>query len=247
MSFLSAVGGGVDASGGTTVTTFTDSAGIQYQIHAFENVGTDTFTVNSGGEIDVLVVGGGGSGGSGYAGGGGAGGLIFEQAISANARSYSIQVGQGGVGVQAGSNSGQDTVFDSGGNFQRTAIGGGHGYDDSGDRAAEDGGSGGGGGYTNGTPGVGLQPTSADGGFGNDGGTHDQSVETDRVAGAGGGGATEVGGNGDLDFAGDGGDGLNVSNEFGTSFGENGVFAGGGGGGLGEINGGDPPGAGRPH
>jgi len=65
-----------DATGGSTVTTETID-GQDYKIHAFENTGSSTFTVNdadSGASVDVLIVGGGGSGGVDNGGAGGTGG-----------------------------------------------------------------------------------------------------------------------------------------------------------------------------
>jgi hypothetical protein len=82
MSFLSAVSSGVDASGGTRVEDV-NIDGVDYRVHFFENVGSDTFTVNKGGEVDVLIVGGGGSGGDyEHGGAGGGGGVVFIENLS---------------------------------------------------------------------------------------------------------------------------------------------------------------------
>jgi hypothetical protein len=232
MSFLSATGGSVDASGGSTVTTFTDNGGTQYRIHAFENVGTDTFTVNRGGEVDVLVVGGGGSGGSTGGGGGGAGGVVFKESLSVSDQSYSITVGDGappatgwsaGTGGQNGDNS---TAFGF------TALGGGGGADHpsynktNGSTGAGNGGSGGGGRETGGAAGTqpGTNP-NATLDLGNDGGDGNGS---NGYGQGGGGGAGSSGQNGNNSVAGDGGIGEDFSAEFGTVFGENGYFGGGG-------------------
>jgi hypothetical protein len=245
MSFLSAIGGGgVDASGGTTVTTFTDNTGTEYRVHAFENVGSDTFTVNSGGEVDVLVVGGGGGGNDTQnnnrdRGGGGAGGLVFANE-TVTVGQYNIVVGDGGVDENNGENS---TALGL------TALGGGIGSDFV---DGTDGGSGGGGG-NGGLGGAALQPGTnpnamIDAGFEGGDGKESPAVNgSDPNAGAGGGGAGERGGDGgggSSAIAGGGGDGLDFSQEFGTTFGENGYFAGGGGGsaedggGIGGLGGG---------
>jgi len=241
MSFLSAIGGGgVDASGGTTVTTFTDNTGTEYRVHAFENVGSDTFTVNSGGEVDVLVVGGGGGGGSGQTvcssnfyngGGGGAGGLI-NQTLSVDAQSFAITVGAGGNGAINNT----DNFGEKGDNttaFGLTALGGGGGETRraqslcNADPVNMDGGSGGGRGDAPGRAGFALQPTSADGGLGNPGGIGEEFED-----GGGGGGAMAAGQDASGGVAGDGGIGFDASNTFSTQFGDNGFFAGGGGGGV---------------
>lgn len=235
----------IQASGGTTVTTFTDTNGDEYRIHAFESVGSDTFTVDFApfygpkSTVDVLVVGGGGGGGDpgaeNYGGGGGAGGLIFESNKSISSGNYSITVGDGGLG--AGKTGDFAEEGDNSIAFNLTALGGGRGGDNN--RSSSSGGSGGGGGYNN-SGGSGLQPTSTDGGFGNDGGN---GTATENSA-AGGGGAGEKGNDGAAIEVPDGGDGLyqvniggttyNFAELFGTNYGEiiNGQawFGGGGGG-----------------
>ena len=67
---------GVVAEGGTT----TSLGG--YRIHTFTTVGSNSFTVTKGGNVEVLVVAGGGGGGGNKGGGGGAGGLIYNNAFS---------------------------------------------------------------------------------------------------------------------------------------------------------------------
>jgi len=212
----------IDATGGTTVTTFTDASNIEYKIHAFENVGADTFTVTVAppdAEIDVLLVGGGGAGGnnnnSGQGGGGGGAGEVTQQNnVSVTPQSFTITVGEGGVNAE---DDGDDTIA-----FGTTAIGG-----DGGTNKTQYGnlvGGGQGGDSGNGFPGGGQ-------GFADDGG-------------GGGGGATSGGGNGSDFSGGNGGAGLDVSTDFGTTFGENGMFGGGGGGGetssgFSDPNGGD--------
>lgn len=241
MSLLSAVGGFIEASGGTTVTTFTDSNGDEYQIHAFESVGSDTFIVDSApynATVDVLVVGGGGAGAGTTdsplsGGGGGAGDVVFVENESIDSGSYDVTVGDGvsfpGPNDEldrrlAGSNY---DVFGRGdpssisiSNVPK-AIGGGNGAPDDGDGA--DGGSGGAA-SDNDT----AVPGDAIGnGFGNSGGDCTESSD----AGGGGGGAGSAGNSTSGSDGGNGGSGKDFSNEFGTQFGENGYFGGGGGGG----------------
>jgi hypothetical protein len=88
--------GGVQATGGT-VTTYGS-----YKVHTFTTSGT--FTVTSGGSVDVLVVGGGGHGGTfvnqGFysgLGGGGGGQVIYSTGVSATPQMYTITVGSGGT------------------------------------------------------------------------------------------------------------------------------------------------------
>jgi hypothetical protein len=253
MSFLSAVSSGVDAGGGTTVTTFTDSGGQQYQIHAFENVGTETFTVNRGGEVDVLLVGGGGAGSGRHGGGGGAGGLVFVPGLEPAEQVFNITIGGGGTGAFDTDDNG--TLSEGGDTtaFGLTALGGGRPGNQDNDEDGGDGGSGGGGNYwtsdTVSDGGLGLQPTlsglSGSNGFGNDGGS---ALRTGNVSypGGGGGGAGQVGESVNSGNGGDGGDGLssvtiggtvyNFADTFGTQFGEvvgsDVYFAGGGAGGV---------------
>jgi hypothetical protein len=229
----------VDATGGTTVTTFTDSSGIEYQIHAFESVGTDTITVNNGGKVDVLVVGGGGGGGSsqsgnnaGCGGGGGAGGLVFVEGLSLSATNFSIDVGAPGSRQTPGGsvgNKGENSSFDT---IEALGGGGGGAGDDSGS-SGQDGGSGGGAGNDFGDGGSATQPGSSDGGFGNAGGNTPTSLGDMTAGGGGAGGVGEsIPSSPENQDGGSGGPGLDFSDRFGTSFGENGFFAGGGGGGA---------------
>ena len=236
MSFLSATGGGgVDASGGTTVTTFTDNTGTEYQIHAFENVGNDTFTVNSGGEVDVLVVGGGGGGNGDHANagsGGGAGGFVYYKGHPIQSGNFNVVVGQGGAGASNTPSPGDDGGDSSFGTLQ-TAFGGGGGVeaDTSGRNGGSGSGSGGGG--RGGTGGNGVTNQ------GNDGGDHNGSFV---YSAAGGGGAKERGADGDSNGQGFGGDGYTEGDTvFNFEDGSNVIFeidntgrafAGGGAGGL---------------
>lgn len=230
----------ISASGGSTITTETIN-GEQYRIHAFENVGTSTFEVSdaqANATADVLVVGGGGAGGQDNGAGGGAGGLVYNDGVSVSQNSYSIQVGTGGDNKrsQAEPNGNLREIGGSGGDssaFSLTAKGGGGGGCGNTDTPGSDGGSGGGeDGEQNDGFGSGTQPGTNSGvvfDLGNDGGLGGP----DKGAGGGGGGATQNGDSGGSNSdAGNGGDGKDMSQFFGTSFGENGIFAGGGAGGV---------------
>jgi hypothetical protein len=235
----------IEASGGDNVFTETLN-GTEYKIHEFTTDGTFTVsTAPPGKSIDVLIVGGGGGGGGGDSGdgsggGGGAGGLIFKENESVSETSYSINIGSGGAGGRYNGSNGQDTTA-----FGYTALGGGYGGDGDATNNGGDGGSGGGGGGNSGSNngGAGLQPTSTDGGFGNPGGG---ATTASGDEGGGGGGAGEAGFNGrsytDVPPSGPGGDGLDYSDKFGTSVGENGYFAGGGAGHADDRGGGLIPG-----
>jgi hypothetical protein len=175
---------------------------------------------------DVLMVAGGGAGGTDFAGGGGAGGLVFSQSEKIVGR-QTIIVGNGGVkgtvNEQVGAN-GTDTIA-----FGYTAAGGGGGGSNvinTGNQGSS-GGSGGGGGSIGGnvSGGTSTQNTYNGKGFGNAGGSSASS------AGGGGGGAMEPGFNASSGNGGNGGVGKDLSSTFGTTYGDNGYFAGGGGGG----------------
>lgn len=188
----------VSASGGNEYTkTITD---VDYKIHEFTSDGT--FTVNEGGNIDVLIVAGGGGGGGGWANdeaspGGGAGEVLYES-VEVSAKDYTVQIGSGGNGGTAnsagtdGSNS-QAFGFTANGGF-----GGPSGSAQAGDY----------------------------GGSGNPGGAYNSDD-----SGGGGGGAAQSGDDSASLNPGDGGDGLYFGDGFSDSFGENGYFSGGGGGG----------------
>lgn len=196
----------------------------------------DTWVVPDGvTQADILLVGGGG-GGAGNTGfssaggaGGGAGGLIYEENFTLSSNSYSINIGQGGAGVNSPgvlADNGEDTTA-----FNLTALGGGGGILTGGDdnTPAADGGSGGGGRQN--PPGQALQPTSTWGGFGNDGARN----SADAGGGGGGGAGTQPADITGTD-GGAGGDGLYFGDIFGNQTGDNGYFAGGGAGG-GDANG----------
>ena len=97
MSYMT---GSITASGGTITT----SAGNT--IHRYTVVGSNTFTVTSGGNLNMLLVGGGGGGGVLSAGGGGGGGVIYQESIPVTARTYTVVVGAGGPATTVGNASG---------------------------------------------------------------------------------------------------------------------------------------------
>jgi len=215
---------GVLATGGTE--TYILVNGLQYRVHTFTSVGTSSFQVLRGGQVDYLVVAGGGGGGRGEgmpggdgAGGGGAGGLIQGQ-IMVNAQSYVVSVGIGGTGSttinQTGVN-GANSIFTS-----ITAIGGGGGGSDANGGIGSTGGSGGSGGgagsvyLTNTFGGIKTE------GQGNNGGDSPSSFRS----GGGGGGAGSVGQTISSSNGGSGGNGIN-SDISGASL----SYSGGGGGG----------------
>ena len=118
-----------------------------YRIHTFTSSGS--LVVNSGGEVDYLVVAGGGGAGS---GGGGAGGMLTGTIPSLAPNTYTITVGVGGAGGGGGGPSGGQSSTPSNGSNSTalgvTADGGGRGGGGSiSGRVGSDGGSGGGHGY----------------------------------------------------------------------------------------------------
>jgi hypothetical protein len=80
---VNASGGSASSSGGYTIRTYTSPG---------------TFTLNSPGTVEALVVAGGGGGGS-ISGGGGAGGMIYQSRLRLNAGVYPVTVGTGGSGT----------------------------------------------------------------------------------------------------------------------------------------------------
>lgn len=229
------------ATGGNVVTDVELENRI-YRIHAFTSVGSSTFTVEDVGDdatVDVLVVGGGGAGGLQRAAGGGAGGLVFATSVPVTNQSYTIFVGAGNSNPTFSTGSGTTSLLNEslkGQNstaFGFTAIGGGNGAGD--DWWGLQGGSGGGGAddSSRAGPGFAIQPaTSNPGALINAGFNGGDGRGTNQKAGAGGGGASEAGRSNQDGVVRQrsGGNGLNMSQYFGTSFGENGFFAGGGGG-----------------
>lgn len=187
-----------------------------YRTHVFTASGS--FTVTSGGYVEVLVVAGGGAGGSNNvsatstaSGGGGAGGLIYDQSYAVTPQTIAVTVGSGGLITDT---VGQNSVFGS-----LIALGGGRGACKT--CAAVSGGSGGGGSY--------YYPPLGSGtiGQGHNGGGNTVAY----YGGSGGGGAGSVGQNSLGNVGANGGTGLYYGYIFGDIFGQNGYFAGGGGGG----------------
>ena len=215
------------ATGGNT--TYTQG---NYKVHVFTSNGD--FVANASGSVDALVVAGGGGGGAtsrpsyngAWAGGGGAGGVLYTPGHPVNAATYPVVIGAGG-GV--GSNGNNSTALGL------TAIGGGRGggtpfAPNKPENQGAAGGSGGGG--LGDHPGPSLQAGAGTAGQGNSGGAGiDPGGGPDNYEqGGGGGGAGEAG---NTDGNGFGGDGRDMSAEFGTTYGESGVFGGGGAGGSG--------------
>ena len=225
---------------GGTITTYTG-----YRVHTFTSGGT--FTVNAGGNVDVLVVAGGGGGANNHGGGGGAGGMIYNSAYSVNmGQAVTVTVGDGGPGGSASAGAagtiGSNSVFAT-----LTAIGGGGG----GGRITSDvvtqatsGGSGGGGAGTR----YGTNPAPSGGSGTSNQGYNGGAGYSGATAGngGGGGGAGAVGQSASTDStgagtgkAGDGGSG--VANSIrGTSV----YYAGGGSGGRWASGTGSTPGLG---
>ena len=217
----------ISASGGVETTIAVD--GKEYRVHTFLSSGTFEVTdVGTEGEVDVLVVAGGGGASGRSAGGAGAGGLVLRQNETVAVTSFPITVGTGGDGSASNASESFGTKGSNSTGLGITALGGGTSteFNDPGS-AQTDGGSGGG--AREGNAGLGLQPGSASGGFGNRGG----NPSGDDSSVGGGGGADAVGGERVESRAGNGGAGRDLSAFFGTGVGDNGVFSGGGGGGSG--------------
>jgi hypothetical protein len=212
-----------------------------YRTHSFTATGTSTFTVSNAGNIgpaEVLIVAGGGSGGVDCGGGAGGGGVI-QTSLNLSTTSYSIIVGAGGPARPGTSDDGPGSGGQNSSAFGLTALGGagGTGWANGGvpsnpNGTGINGGSGSGqsvagiGGTLNPQGvGIGLQPGSASGGFGNNGGN--------AVAGfaGGGGGAGGAGQPGRSGVMGVGGIGYLPYRGLGAGYGVSGRFGPGGTGG----------------
>ena len=220
----------VNATGGDS--SYTTNG---YSVHLFTNVGTSAFSVISGGNVDVLIVGGGGGGGGSTGGGGGAGGYIYSNAFTVgDGSNYTVVVGGGGAGG-AGffyGNSGANSSFGA-----LIAYGGGGGADNptAGGNPpcqGQGGGSGGGGSQA----GIGGTNTSVQGHAG--GGS---SPWTGPYVAGGGGGA---GSNGASAFSGQTAGAAGGSGTNNDISGSNQWYAGGGGGGVYYVSGNNGGGAG---
>jgi RHS repeat-associated protein len=223
------------ASTGGVVTTVAD-----YQIHTFLSSGTfnpvydnesvpiaPPITLAASSTVGVLVVGGGGGAVSSYRlgnGGGGAGGVVYNSAVALTAQTYSVTIGDGGIG---GNVNGGNSLFST-----LTALGGGGGGIGNGAYGTNgsDGGSGGGSADPDFNGGMGAS------GQGNNGGWAYWSDSS----GGGGGGAGAVGIAGSGGRGGNGGVGI-VNPIVGSTAGQNilGIYylAGGGAGGGAGIGG----------
>jgi hypothetical protein len=209
----------VSAEGGEV--TDTQISGQWYRIHAFKDVGEDSFNVTQGGEVDVLVVAGGGGGGTNAAGGGGgAGGLIFSENKNLNIGLINVDVGSGGTISNNGENSQFDDIISiaggAGGNYVAWNNG----------TPGNNGGSGGGGAgefYNNKSGGTGTVNQGTNGGIG-------YKYLNNNYTSGGGGGKGASGDDSSNQKSGDGGDGIYLGNYFSNNYGVNGWFAGGGGG-----------------
>jgi hypothetical protein len=207
----------VTASGGTTATY------SGYKSHTFTSSGT--FSVTSGGLVDILIVAGGGSGGRDNAGGGGAGGVRVSTSVYVTSgTTYTITVGAGGASDtnDYAGNGGSGFNGNDSSALGITSIGGGFGgsagTDSNQNRTS--GGSGGGGAGTESLQ-TGAAGTAGQGNAGGSG----------SFGGGGGGGAGAAGGNGANPLGGLGG--IGIQNNYRT--GSNVYY--GGGGGAGNENG----------
>lgn len=172
------------------------------RVHVFTSDGT--FSVTTGGDIEVLVVAGGGGAGVHGGGGGGAGGVIYDRVFTVVAGSnYTVTVGSGGAGSGSKYDRGTNGVDSTFGPL--TAFGGGGGASRDGGGSALSGGSGGGGGGSDLDTGE-REPGNGTDGQGNDGGNgYKSGVES---AGGGGGGYGSAGTAGAELQGGNGGDGF---------------------------------------
>ena len=197
----------LNSSSGLISGTLPDIASditYNFTINASDGVNTipRTFSITSKYLIPVeyLIIAGGGGGGSDVGAGGGGGGFISGNTGISTQSTYSITVGQGGLGgIQGGdaSTNGSNSIFSGTGISTLTALGGGAGGSWN-NVPGSNGGSGGGGAanytftsYTAG--GIATQASSASGGFGNNGGRGTSSNAPSYGAGGGGGGAGSAG------------------------------------------------------
>jgi hypothetical protein len=207
---------------------------------AFTSGGTWTVPENVT-TVGVLVIAGGGAGGyaspgGGRAGAGGAGGLINIAADTwdiTGASSYAIAIGTGGGIASPGGQGLNTTVI--GATKTLTALGGGGGAQGDNTNNASAGGSGGSGWYIGYSGKASTQPVNtSDGvntynttGKGSAGGSSGGAIPY----GGGGGGAGGVGKDwNDGTNPQEGGAGLDLTSQWGTTYGASGIFAGGGSG-----------------
>ena len=230
----------------TPTNTPTPSTTPSPTIESFTSVGTTSWTAPAGvTSVEYLVVAGGGGGGNGYdnaGGGGGGAGMVLTGTLSVTpGNSYTITVGDGGVGGanaranNAGS-SGENSVFDSitslgGGRGLGSRTGGVAGVAQVGDTTAPTGGSGSGGGFGGkgggGVSGNGSNNSGATGGAGGSGVSNSitGSAVTYGVGGAGANAGTQNSGVNGTSNRGNGGraGGATSSNSTGGGKGGSGV------------------------
>ena len=188
-----------------------------YHVHTFTTGGT--FTVNTGGNFDVLIVGGGGGGGSDVGGGGGGGQVRYVGNLQITA-SQTIVVGNGGNGGHLPESGGISFGITGGSSSfgSYSALGGcGAGGRGATQGARTDGWSGGGGGHNS---------TNSSGNGGGAGGAGNGSM-----AGGGGGGSAPADGESGNGSPGHGGAGGAGRLETSGMFSNNTSYYGGGGGG----------------
>jgi hypothetical protein len=213
------------ATGGTESAY--SSGGINYKVHTFTSSGT--FTAESAGAVDILVVGGGGGSGSGGGGGGGGGSVFYATDYSLSATSYVVTIGGGGTSYSyyngtPGNRGGTTTAFGVSG------LGGGGGTTHTNTAAPALGANGGGqrasstSGQSSRHPGSALSATGFTYYGGNSGGN---SAVSSSYNGGGGAGAGAQGGDSYTNHSGNGGAGIQINID-----GNNHYWAGGGGGSL---------------
>jgi len=235
------------------IATTGTTSNYTYQIFTYttETAGAGTgqslYTINvptTGIVCDILMVAGGGSGGGQDAGGGGAGGLVLVQNITLSGN-FTIKVGNGGIVTSAGWTggvNGKNTTFTKTDNSIIITANGGGGGGGGGQSTGGNGGSGGGGGMnvSNGSQTqksqsqIGIVSPATINQFGENGGHGGGGGAS--YPGGGGGGAGSVGATSSADETGQNG-GLGIDrvgtyifkDNFNSSIGDNGWFAGGGG------------------
>ena len=197
--------------------------------------GTNTERPSGKHTVEYLIVAGGGATGADNDGGGGAGGVLNDSVSMPDGTTFTLTVGEGGVGIgtypTGAAQNGDDSVLTDSASLTLTAVGGGRGGQRGGANGQLGGSGGGGGSYLSSAGGTGGAGTP---GQGNAGGTVNSN--TSPYAGAGGGGAGAAGGSGQAGAAGIGVNKssiINSTNATSAGVGEvsgSGVwFAGGGG------------------
>ena len=216
----------VQATGGAITDVVI--GGTNYRVHSFTTIGSTSFVVTRGGEVDVMVVAGGGAGG---AAGAGAGGLVYQTGVVVTATTYTAVVGAGGQSwdVVGGATryDGTDSSINISGVVTALKGQGGVGWDSQPPLTANTWGSGGGGPQSSTGPYPGGKGTPPQG---NDGGYDGNNAASYPSAGGGGWGAAGVATTAGSNVSGNGGVGRDMSGIFGTAVGQSGWFAGGGAG-----------------